>query len=77
MEAATMKAGGKATPPDHLLPQVPHRKAARDRKQEGTVYQWNTTRGRSRATPRSWEAAAAGGSPLLPFLLMARFFYHQ
>ena len=75
MEAATMKAGGKTIPPDHSLPQTPHCKAVREREQEGMVYRWNTTGGRSHATPRSWEAAAAGGSPLLLFLLTASFLY--
>lgn len=77
MEAATMKAGGKTIPPDHLLPQMPHCKVGSEREQKGTVYWWNTTRGRSHATPQSREAAAAGGSPLLLFLLTARFLYNQ
>lgn len=76
MEAATTKASGETTPPERLLPQTPRWKAARERNQEGTVYWWNTTGRRSRATPRSWETAAAGGSPLLLFLSTARFLYN-
>lgn len=41
-----MKAGGKLIPPDW----------------EGRVYWWPTTGERSHATPKSWEAAAAGDS---------------
>lgn len=73
MEAATTKAGGETRPPERLLPQTPHWKAARERNQEGAVHWWNTTGRRSHATPRSWETAAVGGSPLLLFLSAARF----